>query len=966
MLQFYFNKLIRATIAVLLIIIALIGRSQPGNSTEIESLIKQAKVYVLEDPIKSQQLASIAISKSKLTTNTKLLVESYLMFSESCLNFKLFIEAKRYIDSAIILANQNRLSEQQIHCFILLGKLGQEQGDNNLFISKLTEATNLSRKAKLSDDEIRVDIIMGDFYKVSGEFEKSISAKKKALEKAAKSNNKTLIAESWNSIGSTYWYYSHFQDALENYYKSFIIRESLKDTAGIIASLKNLGLVYRDLSNFEKALNQLNQALKLTDRTNNRIESSEVLNLLGSLHFRFNRYNEAILYYKQSLEIRTKQGLLSSMASTLENLARVYTQKSQFDDAYQVLNEALILREQLQDQSTIASTLNEIGNLYNQKGNIAEALRRYLMSLKIREKNGNDQEIAKSLTNIGITYRKLGLIKNAIIYLEQARDLIITGKDPSEAAYVLVNLGNLYLDQKKYEIALKVFQEALAMRRKTGDEASIARTLRNIAQVQSQIGQPDRARDNYIAALKVSLKLNDGKAVADTYNELGNIERQNGNLTVSTKYFEDAIRIYDESANYDGKALCLRKIGEIQIKQGKFDIAEKNIEQSISIGKEIANMTLVHYGYLAKHEFYKATNNYKLALNYYTQHVRIRDSLDNYRRNEKNLEAQLDLELDKKKEEIKTMEGEVQLLRQQAIIKELEIKKQRVLKYFAIAMALLILSIASLTFLGYRQKKKHNKVLREKIAIIRDINEKLYTSEESLKVNVQTKDKLFSIIAHDLKSPFNALVGLTGILNQRIDTLSANEIKELSKHLNESSNKVLTLIDNLLNWSRSQTGKIRLLPENIKIKTIVETCLEVAELSAKEKNISIKSCINDEDTVYVDKETITTVMRNLLSNAIKYTGNGGEITIWTYNRTEATDIYITDTGVGMNKEILDKLFQVENKISTKGTNQESGTGLGLIICKEFIDKNGGRIVVESEPNVGSTFIITLPNQPYNT
>lgn len=959
-------KLKKVIIFAFLTCLSLFGKSQINHQTETDILLKQAKVFTTEDPNKAQLIARNAISKSKSSKDKRSQVESYLVYAESSLNFNLLDDAKRYIDSAISISTKNNLYEQQIHCLILSSKLGLERGDKNLFLSKISEANSLARKSKLIDEEIKIELLIGDFLESSGDFDHSITSKKKALDIATKAGNKLLIAESWNSIGSTYWYFSHFQDALENYYKSYIIRESMKDTLSVIASLKNLGLVYRDLSNFDKALSQLNQALKLTDETKNKVETSEILNLLGSLHYRFNRYNEAILYYNQSLEIRTKNGLLNSTANTLENLARVYCQKSQFDDAYQALDEALRIREQLQDQTAIASTLNEIGNLYNQKGNIAEALRRYLMSLKIRQKIGNDQEIAKSLTNIGITYRKLGLFKNATVYLEQARDLIIAGKNPSEAAYVLVNLGNLYIDQKQFDIALKVFQEALAMRKKTGDDASIARTLRNIAQVQSQIGQTDHARDNYIVALKFSQKLNDGKAIADTYNDLGNLERQVNNFKVATKYFEDAIKIYDESANYEGKALCLRKIGEIQIKQGKLDLAEKNIDQSISIGKEIGNMTLVHYGYLALHEYYKSRNNDKLALEYFIKHIKIRDSLDNSRRNEKNLEAQLDLELDKKKEEIKSMEGEVQLLRQEAIIKELELKKQRVLKSFAIALSILILSLGGLAFWGYRQKKRHNQVLKENIAIIRDINDKLYSSEEALKLNVQTKDKLFSIIAHDLKSPFNALVGLTEILSQRASSFSQDEIKEISTHINKSSNIVLTLIENLLNWSRSQTGKIKLNPEFINTKEIVDTCIEIGNLSAQNKNISIKSCLNDNDKAFADKESITTVVRNLLSNAIKFTGNNGEITIWANTTGEKINLYFTDTGVGISKAGIEKLFQVDGSTSTKGTNQESGTGLGLIICKEFVEKNKGSIAVESELNVGTTFIITLPIQSPKT
>jgi len=268
-----------------------------------------------------------------------------------------------------------------------------------------------------------------------------------------------------------------------------------------------------------------------------------------------------------------------------------------------------------------------------------------------------------------------------------------------------------------------------------------------------------------------------------------------------------------------------------------------------------------------------------------------------------------------------------------------------------------------LSFWGYRQKRKHNKVLEEKIATIRETNDRLHRSEEALKINVHTKDKLFSIIAHDLKSPFNALVGLTELLNERVESLSQNEIKKYSTHINKSSNMLLTLIDNLLSWSISQSGKIKLHPELINLKAITDSCVDIISLSAKEKSIILKSRLNMNDVAFADKDTITTVIRNLLSNAVKFTPNNGEVTIWSNSKNDVIELYTTDTGIGISKENLSKLFQVDKNISTKGTNQESGTGLGLIICKEFVEKNNGSIRVESEINTGTSFIVTLPNQP---
>ncbi|MHC1702291.1 MAG: tetratricopeptide repeat protein [Tenuifilaceae bacterium] len=943
--------------------IVLFGLSQNNDvfsQTKTDSLTKLSTTYMFEDPQRAQQISKELIKYSKLTNEVESVIKSYLLYAESCINQNNFEQAQLYIDSANTLSQKNNLKSQIINCIILSGKKSKKSGDDDRYLQKLAEAKKFAIVSKLNVDLIKIELFVGDYNKTSGKYEESVALKKKTIEFANKTGIKPIIADCWNSLGSTFWYYSHFTEALESYYKSLIIREETNDTLGIIASLKNLGLTHRDLSNFDKALSHLNQALKLSFKIKNESETADVLNLLGSLHFRFNRYNESILYYKQSIEIRNKNGYLNTLTNTLENLARAYIQKSQFDDALGALNQALEIREQLLDQQGISATQNEIGNLYNQKGNIAEALRRYLLSLRIRQKIGHDQDIAKSLTNIGLTYRKLGSLNNATNYLEQARKLVLTGQDPSEAAYVLVNLGNLYIDQKQYELALKVFQEALAMRKKTGDEASIARTYRNIAQAQIQIQQFDKARNNLNHALKIFQKQNDGRAIADTYNDLGNLERQSGKIKLAIKHFETASKIYDESANFDGKALCLRKIGEIQIGLGLLAEAEKNITQSISIGVEMGNLVLVHYGYKAKHDYYIANKNYKSALEYYSKHIKIRDSIENARNNEKNLEAQLDLELDKKKEEIKTMESEVQVLKQEALLNEIRIEKQKTIQYFLILVSLLILALSVTLYYVYRQKLKHNQNLKDKISIIRETNDKLLRSEKDLKLTVKTKDKLFSIIAHDLKSPFTALIGLTEILSSKIENLSNAEIKEFSTLINQSSQKVHTLIENLLNWARSQTGGIKLSPELINLKSIVDSCFETISLSANEKDIKLVSKLTNHDIAYVDSETIKTVIRNLISNAIKFTPNNGKISISSKKEEGKINIFITDTGIGIPSNDLSKLFKIEGTITTKGTNQETGTGLGLIICKEFVEKNNGEIEVESEINVGTTFKISLP------
>ncbi|HNV52599.1 MAG TPA: tetratricopeptide repeat-containing sensor histidine kinase, partial [Tenuifilaceae bacterium] len=471
--------------------------------------------------------------------------------------------------------------------------------------------------------------------------------------------------------------------------------------------------------------------------------------------------------------------------------------------------------------------------------------------------------------------------------------------------------------------------------------------------------QISNARAMLAQALKISSRINDQKDIADIFNEMGNVEKQAGNYDIAIKHYRKAAEVYQSLSNFDSKALCIRKIGEIQIIKKQFTEAEENINQSIKTGFQTGNAYLKSYGYLAKHDLYKAKGNHKLALSNYILHTKIKDSLENLKRNEANLEAQLDLELDQKKTEIKVMEAEVETLKQKAELDKANIEKQRNFRNFLIVVILLVLTLLGAAILSFWQKRKYAQALEEKIEEIKQINEKLIESETHLKQTVQTKDKLFSIIAHDLRSPFTALVGLSEVLSEKSNELSSEEIAELSKHIHQSATGVLALTDNLLSWSRSQTGKLTINPQTFSLKEIVDNIVTVASIPAQEKKIAINTKIGNDLNIYADFDTISTAIRNLISNAIKFTPTGGSISVSGKKVLNYIEIKVADTGIGIEPENLAKLFRVDG-LTTKGTNQESGTGLGLILCKEFVEKNNGNISVESIIGLGTTFTITIP------
>jgi len=240
--------------------------------------------------------------------------------------------------------------------------------------------------------------------------------------------------------------------------------------------------------------------------------------------------------------------------------------------------------------------------------------------------------------------------------------------------------------------------------------------------------------------------------------------------------------------------------------------------------------------------------------------------------------------------------------------------------------------------------------------------EALLLSEKELREAVSTKNKFFSIIAHDLKGPFNTLLGFSELLLNGFDDNTNEQNYEIIEVLNHSSNKAYNLLSELLTWSRMQMGKMKYRPEFFELKSLVTESLGYLTESALKKEVELINRIEPQ-TVYADKDAISSVIRNLVSNAIKYSYRRSKVVVYTELRTPKTLVVkVKDSGIGISADKANNLFKIETNISTVGTEKEDGTGLGLILCKEFLHLSKQDIFVESKPGHGTTFSFTLALQ----
>ncbi|MCX6150722.1 MAG: PAS domain-containing sensor histidine kinase [Ignavibacteriales bacterium] len=282
------------------------------------------------------------------------------------------------------------------------------------------------------------------------------------------------------------------------------------------------------------------------------------------------------------------------------------------------------------------------------------------------------------------------------------------------------------------------------------------------------------------------------------------------------------------------------------------------------------------------------------------------------------------------------------------------------------AILVVLIDITSRKEYEYQLKKyaedlvNNKNLLEEKASELSSLNKQLAGSEAKLKELVASKDKLFSIIAHDLRSPFHGLLGLSGILAEDTGSLTNEEVKKFNVELNKTLKNQFKFLENLLEWSRLQIGRTEYNPIKIVLYDKINESVNIQFANALKKNIKIHNCVPENLIILADDNMLQSVLQNLISNAIKFTYQGGEVSLSAFAVNGLVEIHICDTGMGIKQEDIDKIFRIDTQYTTKGTANEKGTGLGLVLCKEMIEKHNGRIWVESTVKKGSSFKFTLP------
>lgn len=554
----------------------------------------------------------------------------------------------------------------------------------------------------------------------------------------------------------------------------------------------------------------------------------------------------------------------------------------------------------------------------------------------------------------------------------QSLEYIIAGVKISEASrdtnlmirsYRL--LGYVHRQLKDYTSSARYNRLAIDLASNVRDTLALVYLLNELANVHVLTGGDfDTSMLLYNEALDYAVRAGDKYCIAFVHNDIGNLFFTMGDYKKALPYLRFAFILNQEIEKYREVCVGALNIASCFFELGFYDSTSLYLDKGMKIADRYSLRSEKLTLYQTMGQLRAAMNDYKGAYQYHQEYMSLHDSIYNAEKERLIAEITSKYETEKK-------EKENRLLRQQNTIHQLQAEKANAnLRFVIIAAGLFVIFITGFIWLLIRSnnaRKKTNEVLKMKNIQINQQKDQLVETlhhlsqrERKLEEANATKDRFFSIIAHDIKNPFSGILGLSKLLKDDFDSLTRADQRHYIGYINESSDQLYKLLDNLLQWARAQLNQIDPKPEQIAIGGLINNCVLLYKNIALSKNIRIEFDPECSLFAYADQGMVETIIRNLLSNAIKFTPGGGVIKIIVSRVEKEVEINISDSGIGMSDEEQNKIFKIDGRLQKNGTASEHGSGLGLIICKEFVERNQGSIRLRSKVGEGSQFTITLP------
>ena len=545
-------------------------------------------------------------------------------------------------------------------------------------------------------------------------------------------------------------------------------------------------------------------------------------------------------------------------------------------------------------------------------------------ALKLSEKLNIKTEIARSYHILGIYFAERGDLKRALEYFFKSLETLEKIGDKKRTGVAFGAIARVYQIMDNNNDALKYDLKALNISLEIKDSLNIATNYNNVGADYNNIGDFSLASENYRRALEIAKNTKNIRLQALLFMNIGYVYQEIDSINLALNNYYKSVGLYKKAKDNYGLAKIYSKLAGIHHKLNKTDSTIYYAKKAYKTGTKTKTISIIreasHFLNLAYKNILQFDSAYKYQEIYYV----MKDSIDSKSNTKKLTQLEMQYNFDK--------ERQINKIKYQA-----EVKSQKQITLIFIIAFISALLLVLVVFISYKKIKK---------------------AETKLKILNATKDKFFRIISHDLKGPFNAFISISELLANKNINLDKEKIQYFASTINKTAKSSYSLFQNLLMWSMSQRDNIKIEIKEINISEILNKTLEVLSPLISEKHLAIKTNI-EINIIHSDVNIISTVLRNLISNSIKFTPENGEITINTYQKNNKTVISVSDTGVGIPENKIQNLLNPNYQETTIGTNNEKGTGLGLILCNELINKLNGKIIIKSKLKKGTTVSIVL-------
>jgi len=585
--------------------------------------------------------------------------------------------------------------------------------------------------------------------------------------------------------------------------------------------------------------------------------------------------------------------------------------------AYSLLDE-VSAKSQIRLHNNLAIAHGMLGRLDSSEYYFSKSLEASLVT-------GDSVQISTGYNGMGNIHRMQGNLETSLSFFLKALDYADAHPRKTWKGDILTNIGGLYYDLQDYDACREKVLQANAIFIANKDTVNIGFSLTLLAIVHRALHDLDAAYKYNQEAFEYLKISNDTIQIIYNLITTSSIQLDQKKYGEATKTLEQVIQLGAKFGERDPEITGRLALARIHFVHGRIEQADRLVDEAIRISNQYNFRNTLPMAYTMKALMLSANGKYEEAFAMTERSKLANDSIRSKEISARAKDLQIKYETDKK-------EGEITRLNAEQMAKDQKLKQAQTINFLLAALAALVISVLAIFVVSYRQRTK--------------INQQLVTAN-------QTKDKLLSIIAHDIKNPLSAMQGLAGLLEEDHKKMEPDQLALVISTMNTSSNKLYELLQNLLEWSITEAGGLAYEPQKQKPYKIAVETIELFKGAISAKRLIVTNGISEDVRVMADYKMLFSVVRNLLSNAIKFTPAGGTIHIGCELVNGQYEIRVQDSGMGIDEERLPKLF---DRAYTKSKN---GTGLGLVLCKEFVERNGGTIRVESELKKGTTFRFTL-------